>query len=319
MKYSNIIGTGSYLPEKILTNDDLAKMVDTSDAWIMERTGIKRRHIAAPNEHSTTMAEAAARKAIEAAGIDKNKIQLIVVATCTPQRLFPSTAASLQRLLGISSMVCPAFDINVACSGFIYALSIVDQYIKSGAIECALVIGVDTLTKLVDWTDRTTCILFADGAGAAVLQADSKPGIYSTHLHADGNYEDLLYLDGDLYDTSSPLRIKMQGNAVFKVAVTKLGEVVEEALQHNNISKEEIDWLIPHQANLRIIEATAKRLGLPIERVILTLEDQGNTSAASVPIALDVGVRDGRIKKGNLILLEACSAGFCWGSALVRY
>ena len=319
MKYTTILGTGSYLPEKILTNDDLAKMVDTSDAWIMERTGIRRRHVAAPNEHSTAMAEIAAQRAIEAAGMDKDKIQLIIVATCTPQRLFPNVATHLQKSLGINSGACPAFDISAACSGFIYGLSIADQYIRSGAVEYALVVGVDTLTKFVDWTDRTTCILFADGAGATVLKADSQPGIYSTHLHADGNYGDLLYSDGDLHDTSSPLRIKMQGNAVFKIAVTKLDEVVEEVLQHNNISKQEIDWLIPHQANLRIIEATAKRLGLPMERVILTIEDQGNTSAASVPIALDVGVRDGRVKRKDLLLLEAFGGGFCWGSALVRY
>ncbi len=319
MKYTRIIGTGGYLPEKILTNDDLSKIVDTSDEWIRERTGIRRRHIIAAEESSITMAELASRRAMEAAGVNNNSIQMIIVATCTPHRLFPSVAATLQKSLGINVTVCPAFDINVACSGFIYALSIADQYIKSGAIESALIVGVDSLTKLVDWTDRATCVLFSDGAGAAVLKADNQPGVYSTHLHTDGNYGDLLYLDGNLYEPRSQLHIKMQGNAVFKVAVTKLDEVVEEALAHNNIDKSEIDWLIPHQANLRIIEATARRLELPMERVILTVEDQGNTSAASVPLALDIGVRDGRVRRGNLIMLEAFSAGFCWGSSLVRY
>ncbi len=319
MKYSRIIGTGGYLPEKVITNDDLAKIVDTSDEWITERTGIKRRHIMTMGENTTTMAEMAAKRAIEAAGIDKHKIQLIIVATCTPQLFFPNAASSLQRMLGITENACPAFDINAACSGFICALSIADQYIKSGMIEYALVVGADSLTKLVDWSDRATCILFSDGAGAVVLKADNEPGIYSTHIHADGSYGNLLHVEGDVYNSPSKQTIKMQGNSVFKVAVTKLGEVVDEALRHNNIEKSAIDWLIPHQANLRIIEATAKRLGISMEKVILTVEDQGNTSAASVPLALDIGVRDSRVKKGNLILLEAFGGGFVWGSALVRY
>lgn len=317
-RYSRIIGSGSYLPEKFLTNEDLAKLVDTSDEWIVTRTGIRRRHLSSENENSLTMAEVAARRAIEAAGIAAGEIQLIIVATCTPPRLFPSVATCLQSLLGISASEIPCFDINVVCSGFIYALSIADQYIKNGMVDRVLVVGADTLTKVVDWTDRTTCILFSDGAGAVVLQADQAPGIYSTHLHTNGSYGDLLYLAGNMYQ-SEPLRIKMQGNSVFKVAVTKLNEVVEEVLRHNQLDKDEIDWLIPHQANLRIIEATAKKLSMSMDKVILTVGDQGNTSAASVPLALDIGIRDGRVKRGDLLLLEAFGAGFCWGASLVRY
>jgi len=317
-KYARIIGTGSYLPSKLLTNADLEKMVDTTDEWIFTRTGVKNRHIMAADESTTTMAEIASRKAIEASGIDKNKIQMIIVATCTPQTLFPNTACSIQHLLGITTE-CPAFDISAGCSGFIHALSIADQYIRSGMVDCALVVGVDSLTKFVDWTDRSTCILFSDGAGAVVLQADNKPGIYSTHLHADGSYGDLLHLSGTLYDNKEPRHIKMQGNKLFKVAVNKLDAIVEETLKANNIDKSQIDWLIPHQANLRIILATAKKLNLPMEKVILTIEDQGNTSAASVPLALDIGVRDGRVKKGNLILLEVFGVGLSWGSALIKY
>lgn len=319
MRYSKIIGTGSYLPEKRLTNDDLSKMVDTSDEWIVERTGIKARHIMSPEETTTSMANIAATRALEASGIDKNKIQLIIVATCTPHKLFPNTASCLQRSLGITSSGCPAFDVNVACSGFIYALSIADQYIRSGAIDSALVVGADSLTKFVDWTDRSTCILFSDAAGAAVLQASDEPGVYSTHLHTDGSYGDLLHISGNTSNDVELQHIKMQGNEVFKVAVTKLGEVGREALEFNQISGTDIDWLIPHQANLRIIKATAKKLNLPMEKVILTIEDQGNTSAASVPLALDIGVREGKVKRGQLLLLEAFSAGFAWGSALVRY
>jgi 3-oxoacyl-[acyl-carrier-protein] synthase III len=319
MKYSRIIGTGSYLPSKRLTNADLEKIVDTTDEWIFSRTGVRARHVMSDAETTTTMAEVAAKNAIEASGIDKNKIQLIIVATSTPQTLFPNTATCLQHFLGIAHTNCPAFDISVACSGFIYALSIADQYIRSGLIENALIVGADSLTRFVDWSDRSTCILFSDAAGAVVLGADNEPGIYSTHLHSDGDYGDLLYLSGNTHDNSEERHIKMQGNKVFKVAVTKLDEVVEEALAFNNISKSQIDWLIPHQANIRIITATAKKLDLPMEKVILTIEDQGNTSAASVPLALDIGVRDGRVKKGHLILLEAFGAGLAWGSSLVRY
>lgn len=319
MKYSRIIGTGSYLPSKTLTNNDLEKIVDTTDNWIVERTGIKTRHIMANSETTTSMAEAAAHNAIIASGIDKHKIQLIVVATSTPQTLFPNTACCLQQVLGIAGKCCPAFDVSAACSGFIYALSIADQYIRAGQVEYALVVGADSLTKFVDWSDRTTCILFSDGAGAVVLKADNAPGIYSAHLHADGNCSDLLYLTGNLYNNDTQRHIKMEGNKVFKIAVTRLNEVVTETLKFNNLATSQIDWLIPHQANLRIITATAKKLDLPMEKVILTIEDQGNTSAASVPLSLDIGVRDGRIQKNDLLLLEAFGAGLCWGASLIKY
>ncbi|CAL7960940.1 3-oxoacyl-(acyl carrier protein) synthase 3 [Gammaproteobacteria bacterium] len=318
-KYARIIGTGSYLPSKLLTNADLEKMVNTTDEWIFSRTGVKNRHIMATNESTTTMAEIASSRAIEASGIGKNKIQLIIVATSTPNKLFPNTACCLQHLLGITETACPAFDVSVACSGFIYALSIADQYIRAGVVDCALVVGADSLTKLVDWSDRSTCILFSDGAGAVVLKADKEPGIYSTHLHADGSLNDLIGHSGTVYSIDEPRHIRMQGNKVFKVAVNRLDALVEETLKANNIDKSQIDWLIPHQANLRIILATAKKLNLPMERVILTIEDQGNTSAASVPLALDIGVRDGRVKKDQLLLLEAFGAGLGWGAALVRY
>ncbi len=315
--YSRIVGTGGYLPTKILSNADLEKMVETTDQWILERTGISQRHIIADDETTSMMAERAARKAIAAANIDPEQIELIIVATTTPDRLFPSTACILQQRLGISN--CPAFDISAACSGFIYGLSIVDQYIRSGMIKYALVVGVEALSRIVDWTDRTTCILFSDGAGAAVLRNDSQPGILATHIHADGRYKDLLYAPNHLGELKEPPYIKMQGNEVFKIAVNKLEQVVDETLKKNNISQSQIDWLIPHQANLRIIQATAKKLNLPMERVILTVQEQGNTSAASIPLALDHGIRDGRIKHGELLLLEAFGAGFSWGSALIRY
>jgi 3-oxoacyl-[acyl-carrier-protein] synthase III len=317
--YTRIIGTGSYLPKKLLTNADLEKMVDTTDEWIYSRTGIKRRHVMSSDETTTSMAEIAAKRAIESAGIDKNEIQLIIVATSTANKFFPNTACCLQKLLGIASTLCPSFDISVACSGFIYALSIADQYIRSGQIKCALVVGADSLTRLVDWSDRSTCILFSDGAGAVILKADKDPGIYSVNLHADGGYADLLDHTGSNYSNDEPRYIRMQGNKLFKVAVNRLDEIVEEVLKFNNIEKSQIDWLIPHQANLRIITATAKKLDLSMEKVILTIEDQGNTSAASVPLALDIGVRDGRIKKGQLLLLEVFGAGLSWGAALVRY
>jgi 3-oxoacyl-[acyl-carrier-protein] synthase III len=302
-----------------LTNKDLEKMVDTTDEWIFERTGIRARHVMAATETTTSMAEIAAKRAIEASGIDKNKIQLIIVATSTPQTLFPNTACCLQHCLGIETTACPAFDISAACSGFIYALSIADQYIRNGLIKCALIVGADSLTKFVDWSDRSTCILFSDGAGAAVLKADSSPGVYSTHLHADGSFGDLLYMSGNFYGDNEKHYIRMHGNKLFKVAVNRLGEVVEEALKFNNIKKTQIDWLIPHQANLRIIAAAAKKLDLPMEKVIVTIENQGNTSAASVPIALDIGVRDGRVKKNDLLLLEAFGGGLGWGAAIVKY
>lgn len=318
-KYTRIIGTGGYLPSRLLTNADLEKMVDTTDEWIFTRTGVRNRHIMSQDESTITMAEIAANRAIEASGINKNEIQLIIVATSTPVKFFPNTACNLQKCLGITQTFCPSFDISAACSGFIHALSIADQYIRSGQVNCALVVGADSLTKFVDWTDRSTCILFSDAAGAVVLKADNSPGIYSTHLHADGSCADLLDVSGSNYSNDEPQYIRMHGNRLFKVAVNRLDEIVEEVLKSNNLDKSQIDWLIPHQANLRIILATAKKLNLPTEKIILTIEDQGNTSAASVPLALDIGVRDGRVKQGDLLLLEVFGAGLSWGAALVKY
>lgn len=319
MKYTRILGTGGYMPEKILTNADLEKIVDTSDEWILERTGIKERRIMSLGETSLSMAEIAANRAIEAADISRKKIGLIIVATVTPEKFFPNTSSMLQHRLGIYDAECPVFDISTACSGFIYALSIADQYIKNGLVEYALIVGVESLTKLVDWTDRSTCVLFSDGAGAAVLGSSDAPGVYSTHLHANGSYKDLLYSSGNLFDDSLPRHIKMRGNEVFKVAVKKLDAVVDEALKHNNFAKTDVDWLIPHQANMRIIQAIAKKLRISEQRVVITIDKHGNSSAASVPLAMDVAIRDGRIKRGDLMLLEAFSAGFQWGAALVRY
>lgn len=319
IRYTRILGTGSYMPNKILTNADLEKMVDTTDQWIMERTGVRRRHVMSPEETSTSMAEIACRHAITAAGISPEKIGLIICATSTPDNLFPNVSSRLQYRLAINQHECPAFDISAACSGFIYALSVADKYICSGAIDYAIIVGAESLTKLVDWTDRSTCILFSDGAGAVVLGVDNKPGIYSTHLHTDGRYTELLGLSGNLYGDKGPGHITMHGNEVFKVAVKKLGEVIDEALAYNKMTYEQIDWLIPHQANIRIIQAMAKKLKFSMDKVILTIEDQGNTSAASIPLALDIGIRDGRIKHGDVMLFEAFGAGFTWGSALVKY
>lgn len=315
--YSRIAGIGSYLPSKVLTNTDIEKMVDTSNEWIIERTGIHSRHIAAADESAASLAEQAARKAIAAANIKNDDIDFIVVATSTPEKFLPSTACLLQERLGITNN-CPAFDVTAACAGFNYALSIADQYIRAGIIKNALVVGSEVLSRLVDWTDRGTCILFGDGAGAVVLQPSKEPGILSTHLHAAGQYKELLYTTNTLTPGELPL-IKMKGNEVFRVAVNKLGDVLHETLTANNLDASAIDWLVPHQANLRIIQALAKKLGLPMEKVILTLADQGNTSAASAILALDQGVQDGRIKRGQLFLMESFGGGFAWGSALIRY
>lgn len=316
--YSKIIGTGGYLPSKTITNADLEKMVDTSEQWILERTGIHKRHIMSDSETTSRMAEVASRRAIEAAGIQPNDIDLIIVGTATPDRFFPSTATILQNRLGITNN-CPAFDIAAACTGFIYAMSIADQFIRTGTIKTALILGAEAITRLVDWTDRSTCILFGDGAGAVVLQASDKPGVVATHIHANGQYGSLLYAANHISDLKEPSFIKMKGNEVFKVAVNTLNDIVDETLEKNNLEKSDIDWLIPHQANLRIIQATAKKLSLPMERVVLTVQDQANTSAASIPLALDIAVRDGRVKQGELLLMEGFGAGFTWGSALVRY
>ncbi|MBP7367236.1 MAG: ketoacyl-ACP synthase III [Pseudoxanthomonas sp.] len=321
--HSRIAGTGSYLPEKVVTNDDLSKVVDTSDEWIRTRTGIRQRHVAADGQTSSDMGHQAALKAIEAAGIDPSGIDLIVVGTTTPDYVFPSTACLIQQKLGIPG--CPAFDVNAACSGFLFALSVADQFIRTGSARTVLVVGVETLTRMVDWTDRTTCVLFGDGAGAVVLKADADTGILSTHLHADGNKRDLLCCPVGVsagFDNSLPnagVRITMAGNEVFKHAVKALDSVVDEALEANGLDKGDLDWLIPHQANLRIIEATAKRLDMPMERVIVTVDRHGNTSAGSVPLALDEAVRSGRVQRGQLLLLEAFGGGFTWGAALLRY
>ena len=321
--HSRIAGTGSYLPEKVVTNDDLSKVVDTSDEWIRTRTGIRQRHVAADGQTSSDMGHQAALKAIEAAGIDPSGIDLIVVGTTTPDYVFPSTACLIQQKLGVPG--CPAFDVNAACSGFLFALSVADQFIRTGSARTVLVVGVETLTRMVDWTDRTTCVLFGDGAGAVVLKADADTGILSTHLHADGNKRDLLCCPVGVsagFDNSLPnagVRITMAGNEVFKHAVKALDSVVDEALEANGLDKGDLDWLIPHQANLRIIEATRKRLDMPEEQVVVTVDRHGNTSSGSVPLALDEAVRSGRVQRGQLLLLEAFGGGFTWGAALLRY
>ncbi|MBT8084431.1 MAG: ketoacyl-ACP synthase III [Woeseia sp.] len=322
MIYSRIAGTGRYLPERVLTNADLEKMVDTSDEWIRTRTGVERRHIAADEQSTSDLCLEAARQAFDAAGVTKDDVDLIVVGTTTPDLLFPNIGTLIQEKLDIHG--CPAFSVEAACTGFLYALSTADKFVRAGEAKCALVVGAEILSKIVDWKDRTTCVLFGDGAGAVILQPSEEQGIISTHLGADGQYKDLLYYpygaSKELHKTHLPdAKIMMKGNEVFKVAVKTLGGVAEEALRKNNIDKGALDWLVPHQANLRIIQATAKRLGLPMEKVILTVQDHGNTSAASVPLAFDVAVRDGRIQRGQLVLMEAFGGGFTWGSALLRY
>lgn len=316
--FSKIIGTGGYLPEEIRTNDDISKIVDTSDSWIYERTGIKSRHIAAAEETASSMAEIAARQAILVANINATDIDLIIMATSTPDRIFPSTACLLQQRLSINNGV--AFDVQAACSGFIFALSVADQYIKSGVYKKALIVGSEINSRIVDWNDRSTCILFGDGAGAVIIEASEQHGILSTHIHSDGGFADLLYLPNPQTEIKQAnYYIEMKGNEVFKVAVNTLGIIVDETLTTNNIDKSAIDWLVPHQANIRIIVATAKKLKMPMERVIMTLKYQGNTSSASVPLALNEAIQDGRIKRGQILLLEAFGGGFAWGSALIKY
>ncbi len=320
--HARITGTGSYLPDKVLTNHDLERMVNTSDAWIRERTGIEKRHIAAADQTTCDLAEQASRHALEAAGRTPQDVDLIIVATTTPDRIFPSTACLLQQRLDIHG--CAAFDVQAVCTGFIYALGIADKFIRTGAAKCALVVGAETLSRIVDWSDRSTCVLFGDGAGAVVLEASGEPGILSTHLHADGRYESLLTVNAGVsqgYDrlASSGGFIEMKGNEVFKMAVNTLGRIVDETLAANHMKKSDVDWLIPHQANIRIIQATAKKLKLPTERVVMTVAQHGNTSAASVPLALDTAVRDGRIQRGEILLMEAFGGGFTWGSALVKF
>lgn len=318
MKYSKIIGTGSYLPEKVLTNFDLEEMLDTTNEWIIERTGIKERHLVTDEETVASMAEAAGRVALEAAGLTPDDIEMIIVTSTTPEMVFPSTACLLQKRFGIAG--CAAFDLNAsACAGFIYGLSIADQYIKTGAVKNALVIGSEIMSRIVDWNDRSTCVLFGDGAGAVVLGASDEPGIISTHLHADGNHQDVLYLPLSSIKNPTIEYMKMTGNALFKLAVNILGDLFDETIEKNNIKKSDIDWLIPHQANLRIIQSMAKKLDLPMSRVAITLETQGNTSSASIPLALDKAIRAGDITRGQLLMMEGFGGGLAWGSALVRY
>ena len=321
MTYSRIVGTGRYLPEKIMTNFDLEKIVDTTDEWIRTRTGVERRHVVEPEQTTSDMCCEAAKVAMEDAGVKPEDIDFVITGTTTPDVVFPNISTIIQHRLGIPA--CTAFSLEAACTGFIYALTTADKFIKSGAAKCALVMGAECITKLIDWDDRNTCVLFGDGAGAAIVKPSDEPGIMACHLGADGQYRELLHYP---YGVSHHLeragtdagRIMMKGNEVFKVAVTTLGNVASETLEQAGISKEELDWLIPHQANIRIIQATAKRLGLPMEKVILTVQDHGNTSAASVPMALDVGRRDGRVKEGQLVLMEAFGGGFTWGSVLMR-
>lgn len=336
MTYATIIGTGSYLPQTVFTNEDWEKRVDTSSEWIIERTGIHSRHIAAKNETASSMATIAAQRALEDSGISFNEIELIIVATGAPDKIFPATACLVQKNLKIST--CIAFDIQAACTGFIYALSIADQYIKTGAVKKALVIGSELMSRIMDWSDRNTCVLFGDGAGAVVLSASDKPGIYSTELFAQGSFDELLAVDnvqlGDHTECIESLQkvenynipisqinpyIRMQGQKVFKIAVTKLGEMVVNILKNNSLTVDSVDWLIPHQANMRIIQATADKLGLPMDKVICTVATHSNTSSASIPLALDTAIKDGRVKKGQVLLFEAFGGGLTWGSALVKY
>lgn len=321
MSYARITGTGSYLPEKVLTNADLERLVETSDAWIRERTGIRERHVAAQDQTTCDLAEAAARRALEAAGVEARRIDLIIVATTTPDRVFPSTACLLQARLGIHG--CAAFDVQAVCTGFVYALAVAEKFIRTGAARCALVVGAETLSRIVDWTDRSTCVLFGDGAGAVVLEAADSAGVLSTHLHADGHYEHLLTVPAGISEHPERLRsgeatVHMKGNEVFRMAVNTLGRMVTEVLHANELRKSDIDWLIPHQANIRIIAATARKLDLPMERVVVTVDRHGNTSAASIPLALDTAVRDGRVSPGTTVLMEAFGGGFTWGAALVK-
>lgn len=322
MSYARIIGSGGYLPEQVLTNFDLEQRVDTTAEWIFERTGIEYRHIAAAGETAADLAEHASRRALEAAGVDGDTLDLIIVATTTPDHVFPSVATQIQDRLGANG--CTAFDIQAVCTGFVYALAVADKFIRTGSARRALVVGAETFSRILDWTDRSTCILFGDGAGAVVLDASEEPGILSSHLHADGRYKELLWVPAGVssgYDQTclNQAYVAMRGSEVFKMAVRTLGRIVDETLSANQMTAEDIDWLVPHQANDRILVATARQLGLPMSRVISTVRYHANTSAASVPLALDVGIRDGRIQPGHTVLLEAFGGGFTWGSVLLNY
>jgi len=319
LTYSRILGTGSYLPARILTNADLEKLVETNDQWIVERTGIRERHIAAEDEFTSDLAAQAARAALEVAGLAPDDIDLLLVATTTPDLVFPSTACIVQSKLGMTNGR-PAFDLQAVCSGFVYALSVADQFIKTGAARHVLVIGAETLSRITDWNDRGNCILWGDGAGAVVLGASAEPGIIAPHIHADGRHKELLRTtSGPSTGMKEPALMRMEGNAVFKMAVNTLDRIVDETLEASGLQKSDIDWLVPHQANIRIISATAKKLGMSMDNVVTTVAGHGNTSAASVPLAFDVAVRDGRIQRGQTVLMEAFGGGFTWGSALLQY
>jgi len=322
MTYARIAGIGSFLPEKVLTNKDLEKMMDTSDEWIQERTGIKRRHIASETETTSSLGLEAARRAIADAGIEPSEIDLIIVGTTTPDKVFPATAVTIQRQLGVRG--CPAFDVQAVCSGFIFALDLANRFIKMGDAKTAVVIGAETLSRITNWEDRGTAVLFGDGAGCIVLQASDEPGIISTHIHADGEYEELLHVPSGVsvgYDKmqAGQAFIEMNGNAVFKRAVETFDKIARETMSDLDGEIGDIDWLIPHQANMRIIIAAAKKLGMPMEKVIATVDEHANTSSASIPLALDQAVRDGRIVRGDTLMFAAFGAGFTWGSAVVKY
>ena len=318
MHYARVIGCGGYLPERVMPNSELEDLVDTSDEWIRTRTGIRQRHIAREDETTSEMACNASLGAIDMAGIEADTIDLIIVATSTPDLIYPSTACLLQKRLGIRNGAA-AFDVQAVCCGFIYALSIADQFIRSGTMQRALVIGADMNSRILDWTDRATCVLFGDGAGAVILDRSKNPGIHKTLLHADGSYSDCLQVPSGVSNPTADPFIRMRGNEVFKFAVQAMDEIVDETLADTGFTRNDINWLVPHQANLRIISATVKKLGMSMDDVILTVAEHGNTSAASIPLALDIGVRDGRIRQGDIIFMEAVGGGFTWGSALIRY
>jgi len=326
--YSRLVGSGSYLPEKVLTNDQLAELVDTSDEWITERTGIKQRHIAAEGQLTSDLAREASLKAMDYAGVKASDLDLIVVGTTTPDDTFPATAVKLQAQLGMARGA--AFDLQAVCSGFVYSLSVVDAMIKAGQAKTALVVGAETMSRIVDWEDRGTCVLFGDGAGAVVVRAENgisetearwnqRRGILSTHIHSDGTLRDILYCDGGPSSTGEAGVIKMEGKDVFKHAVTNLADIVGEALEANGLEAKDIDWLVPHQANKRIIDGTRRKLGMDEKKIVLTVDKHANTSAASIPLALDTAVRDGRIQAGDVVLMEAMGGGLTWGAALCRW
>jgi len=315
MTFSKIIGSGSYLPDRVLTNLDLEKILDTTDEWITTRTGIKQRHIIAEDQVTSDMAYEASKKALQDANLNAHDIDLIILATTTPDKIFPSTACTLQAKLGIPE--CPAFDVQAVCSGFIYALSIAEKFIKTGTSTTALIVGADSMSRITDYKDRSNAILWGDGAGAVILKKSNEPGILSTHIHAQGKYEDMLHVPRR-HDGQSD-SIEMQGNQVFKMAVNTLDAIVDQTLDANQLKKSDIDWLVPHQANIRILDATAKKLSMSMDKVIVTIDKHGNTSAASIPLAFDEGIKAKKIKKGQIVLMEAFGGGFTWGSALIKY